>query len=355
MKVGFGSADWSMTVKDAKGHPVWGGSGFIRLGQYADLLSHEVVVGALCWHNGIFGVRDWNGKAHFDCDVVIMQRVMFGDIPDKLPEAKANGQIIVNDVDDWYWGLSPANGAFAASHPKNNPKENTSHYKKILSGSSVVTVSTPYLRDRLSSFVDAPIVLLPNCVRMDIYEQHKDSGSDVPVVGWVGSTAHRSGDLEILKGILGPLAEQGKIKLHHSGNVSIHPPFAERIGVNPELVSTLPMAAPRDYPKLLTFDIGLAPLSEMPFNKAKSAIKLLEYSAAGIPAVVSDMDAYRSIHEELGIGYLAKRPKNWIKHIEKLRDPEVRTKAGWYAREVVQAYDVTRGAERFDSFIDALK
>ena len=34
MKIGFATNDWSRTATDAMGHPVIGGSGFIRIGQY---------------------------------------------------------------------------------------------------------------------------------------------------------------------------------------------------------------------------------------------------------------------------------------------------------------------------------
>lgn len=354
MKVGFGSSDWSPSVKDANGHPAWGGSGYVRLGQYADLLSHDVVVGALCWRNGLFGVADWYGNHHFDCDVLVLQRVMFEDVAAKMGAAKAAGQVLVNDVDDWYWGLSPTNGAFAASHPGRNADENVNHYRSVVARSSLVTTSTPYLRDRLSRFVDCDIEVLTNCVRTDTFPERPDSGSDVPLVGWVGSTAHRSGDLEILQGILQPMVEQGRIRLHHSGHVPQHPSFAEKVGVAPEAVSTLPMARPEDYPQLLTMDVGLAPLSDMAFNRAKSAIKLLEYSAAGVPAVVSKLDAYEDCHNDYGLGRLARRPKDWIRHIDALCDPEVRAAEGRLARERVQACDTKFGAKRLDDLLATL-
>jgi len=355
MKIGFGSSDWSLSVKDENGHPVWGGSGFIRLGQYAHLLPHDVVVGALCWQDGVFGIKDWDGNFHFDCDLVVMQRVMFEDIPKKINHSKAMGQVIVNDIDDWYWGLSPSNGAFAASHPKNNPTQNTNHYRSILARSSAVTVSTQFLAEKMSKWIGSEnVTILPNCVKTEMFSMRENSGTDVPIVGWVGSTAHRSGDLEILRGVIGPMAERGKIKLHHSGDLPQHPSFAEKIGVDKSLVSTLPMSAPDKYPEILKFDIGLAPLSKMPFNRAKSAIKLLEYSAAGIPAVVSDLDAYVEVNREYGLGFVAKNPSRWIRHIERLRDPSYRTEQGFLARESVAQLDVKFGAERMASFYESL-
>ena len=107
MKVGFASADWSFTVVEEDGTPCMGGSGWIRIGQYSKFLEIDHVIGTLVYSNilGIFGVTDTHGKHHLDCDVVYMQRWMLNDIPDNIRKAKAAGQIIINDLDDRYWGL----------------------------------------------------------------------------------------------------------------------------------------------------------------------------------------------------------------------------------------------------------
>lgn len=353
MKVGLASTDWSQTITDDNGHPVMGGAGWARLGQYVDRVDEVSVVGILIFQNGIFGVRDWNMKMHWDCDVIVMQRVMFADVPDRIYEAQANGQVIINDLDDWYWGLSTSNGAWAASHPKNSPNENVNHYKKTLSRSDVVTVSTPYLADRVSQFVRCPIEVIPNFVDVSKFTAREVTESDVPTVGWVGSTAHRSGDLEILVGVLSSMLDGGKIRLHHSGHLEHHKPFAEVVRVPSDSVSTLPMAEPSKYPDLFTFDIGLVPLSDVPFNRAKSAIKGLEYASAGIPFIASDLDEYQSLHEA-GIGWLAKKPRNWMIQIDRLRDPEQRRKQARLVRERVDAFDIRHGAKLWSDFYSSL-
>lgn len=55
------------------------------------------------------------------------------------------------------------------------------------------------------------------------------------------------------------------------------------------------------YPKFVVwlreqgpYDIGLAPLADTPFNRVKSDIKLLDYSALGLRSLVSDSIGYRS-------------------------------------------------------------
>ena len=61
MKIGFATNDWSRTAADALGHPVIGGSGFIRIGQYIKPLrdaGYNVVIGILA------GDRDWETNLH---------------------------------------------------------------------------------------------------------------------------------------------------------------------------------------------------------------------------------------------------------------------------------------------------
>jgi glycosyltransferase involved in cell wall biosynthesis len=354
MKIGFASTDWSHSVMDANGHPVWGGAGWARLGQYVERLPFNVVAGAPAFRSGIFGVSDWDKELHFDCDIIYMQRAMFDDIPDRILEARSNGQIIVNDIDDWYWGLSPSNGAFLASHPKHSEKENINHYRKILANSDVVTVSTPYLADRISKFVDCPIVLIRNHVEVDKFIVRDQPETDKPTVGWVGSTGHRSGDLETMKGILSSLEANGEINVHHSGFNSGHPSFADAVGVPSNRVSLLPMAAPADYPQLFRFDVGIVPLSSAPFNEAKSYIKGLEYAASGIPFVASATGEY-SFLADSGIGVVAKKPQQWLTHLRRLRDPKARADQADAGRELVAQHDVSFGVTLLTKFFSSIK
>lgn len=352
-KIGFASSDWSRSVTDSNGHPVMGGAGWARLGQYVEHLDDVKAVGILAHKDDIFGVRSWDGKLHLDCDIIVMQRVMFADVPDKIRVAQANGQIIINDIDDWYFGLSPKNGAFAASHPKTNPNENVNHYKAVLARSDHVTVSTPYLMERLKSFVKAPLHLIPNFVDVKKFQPRAVNESNMPIVGWVGSTAHRSGDLQELRGILGPMFEEGLIRLHHSGHVSQHPFFANEIGVHPKLVTTLPLVAPDRYPELFQFDIGVVPLSNVPFNEAKSNIKGLEYAAAGIPFVASPTPAYQELSNR-GIGLIARKARHWKPLLSSLCDPQARSLAAKENLERVDAYDIRHGVKAMTHFFESI-
>jgi hypothetical protein len=86
------------------------------------------------------------------------------------------------------------------------------------------------------------------------------------------------------------------------------------------------------------FDIGLAPLRIDRFNTCKSWLKALEYSARGVFAVRSPSAEY----ERLGLGYRAKRPRDWATAITRaVEEPDWRREVAAANREQVLAAHLT--------------
>ena len=74
-----------------------------------------------------------------------------------------------------------------------------------------------------------------------------------------------------------------------------------------------------NYPmflKNLNIDMGIAPILDIDFNRSKSNIKALEYTAAGIPAVYSDVEPYKNLT------YTSKSGEEMINQIEFLVDSD---------------------------------
>lgn len=351
--LGIASGDWLSPQKSPTGTERWGGAGWVRIGQYVPLLPFPAAIGVLIWNRTHFSIQDGTGYM-YDPDVLLLQRLMHAGLSTHIEQAQAYGQKIINDVDDWFWGLSTQNQAFKVNHPKNKPTENIYTYKASISKSDLVTVSTPYLADRLSSMGAKNIEVIKNTVDVSRFTPKEHTDSDQPQVGWVGSTSHRSGDLETMRGLLGQMSRAGKISLYHGGSVPKTPTFAAAIGVSDSEVVTSPMRPHDRYPELLTMDIGIVPLSKTPFNRAKSDIKGLEYAAAGIPFVAQNLDAYIELSLEFGIGRIAKNPVKWTRHIEELRDPDVRRIEGAAIREAVKARDIKFGLEKLVDIINSL-
>lgn len=349
IKVGFASTDWSRSMTDASGHPVPGGANWVRLQQNRRYMNCETVTGLLLHSEKRgFGIAGYDKQSHYNCDIIVLQRLMFGKLVDKLVDRKINNTVFINDVDDWYWGLHKENSAYKLTHPDNNKDENIDHYKAVIESCDGLVVSTPFLRDKFEQDFSVPrIDVIENCVTLSDFRirYHRSRRAKI---GWVGSTSHRSGDLEILKDFL-PFS---KLQIHHSGHVNGAPTFAEKVGVAPSRVIKAPMHHPLNYARLsFEFDIGLAPLVDIDFNRAKSWIKAIEYAAANVPFIMSDVSEYRRLHDEYGIGRIARTTDEWVSHIEELSDFSTRAKEAQENREKVKALDVRVMAKNWDDLL----
>jgi glycosyltransferase involved in cell wall biosynthesis len=277
-----------------------------------------------------------------------MQRYMGRDVPDLISMARSNGQRIINDVDDWFWGISEKNAAANFIDPNKNLRSNVDHYRRTLEASDLVTVSTLFLKEQIEAW-GVPVRLIPNRVSAHMFSRRRHREGK-PVVGWVGSTAHRSGDLDILRE---PFAKiDGAVSFHHTGDHPFHASFSDEVGLAADSVSVTPMLSPFEYPGGFTFDIGVVPLVDIPFNSAKSGIKGLEYAAAGIPFVASPLPEYIRLRDEYGIGRIASSASEWVEHIEELFDPAVRAAEADRQHELVlKHFHVKDMAKDFDDVV----
>lgn len=360
MIIGIASADYLRADRSDDGQEHWGGAGWARVGQYVPFYraaGHTVICGIM-WQrpDGLY-VEDAEGT-FMRPDVLIMQRLMLEGVPDAIRFGQEQGQIIVNDVDDFYWGLDPTNAAYYHSHPKNNPKENTAIYKSVIQASDLVTVSTAYLSQRLGTMVSTPIRQIANYIDVSRFTPVVQRAD--PTLGWTGSTEHRSRDLETLRGIVAPFVHRGDYKLHHSGapyleDGTLVPAFAEKIGIDPEWITMSKRTTAQDYPSLMTFDVGMVPLRDIPFNRAKSYIKGLEYAAAGIPFIAQGLPEYETLFRTWGDGFIiAKKPRDWIKGLERLQGLNYRLDMQAHCLDRVQHHDVVYGAEKWLHLLEGL-
>lgn len=350
LKIGIASTDWSRSIFDRTGAPVSGGSGWVRLQQLRPHVNFTTVTGTLIHHKTKgFAIADHHGGLHHDCQIFVLQRLMFKDLIRTIQQEKSkpNCPIIINDVDDWYWGLDPSNAAYELTRPENNPNENIDHYKKILELSDALTVSTPFLENQMKNWLGhANVHLIENCVTVSDFSVRR-VGMKRPIIGWVGSTSHRSRDLEELHGLF-----PSHWRYHHSGHIAGAQLFADAIGVPVNKVRTAPMVPPQQYAKTsFSFDIGIAPLSDKPFNHAKSWIKPIEYASAGIPFVASPSPEYVRLRDEYGIGRIAHTKDEWLENIGELWDFKIRKEESLRQRDLVKNLDVTVMAGKWASVI----
>lgn len=84
-------------------------------------------------------------------------------------------------------------------------------------------------------------------------------------------------------------------------------------------------------------DIAIAPLEDNDFNRCKSNIKYLEYTAMGLPGVFSNVLPYSSVIKQGSNGFVAASTDDWVKAISQLiDDPLLRLQIANEAQENVR-------------------
>jgi len=67
-----------------------------------------------------------------------------------------------------------------------------------------------------------------------------------------------------------------------------------------------------------TFDVGIMPLTDEPFNRGKSGLKIIQYFAAGVPVVASPVGWNKRLVQSNTNGFLAYNEEEWYQYLKLL-------------------------------------
>lgn len=272
-----------------------------------------------------FGVRAGDHEAVFGFDTAVVKLLMERNVPQQIRMAQSVGQRVVLDVDDFYDDLPPENVAHRLTSAENSRLVNRDHYRAAILAADTVTVTTPFLKTHYSR-VHPDVRMVRNGILPGMFKPRKVRERR-PVVGWVGGIPWRGRDLETLREWLPGFLEDHDLMFHHAGATGAYGgrTFAELSGINEARVTSSPLRLINEYPSMFQFDIGIIPLDDTDFNRAKSCLKGLEYSAAGIPFVAQGLPEYQRL-SDAGVGRVAHTPDDWVRHMSALLDFGARKK-----------------------------
>ena len=133
------------------------------------------------------------------------------------------------------------------------------------------------------------------------------------------------------------IAAQGhEIELMLAGVASNADVLAKFSGIT---VSCTPSYRDEEIPSIVSrYDIGVMPLSDGPWERAKCAMKALIYMAGGKPTVCSRVGENTYVIADASNGFLAESPGQWTKALGALMsDAALRAKIGRRGRDTVEA------------------
>lgn len=211
----------------------------------------------------------------------------------------------------------------------------------LLRRASACCCGNAYLRDYAAQYCSRTIVL-PTVVDTEIYRPATGRRENGPlVVGWIGSPSTWT-NVQPLLPMLRELAERHGFVVRAVGAG----PAAERDRFpGLELVE---WSEAGEVAAVQSFDIGIMPLHDQPFQRGKCGYKLIQYMACGKPVVADPIGVNREIIDEGESGFLARTPKAWRDAILKLAgDPALRARMGAAGRaRVVRDYSLASQAPR---------
>jgi len=185
-----------------------------------------------------------------------------------------------------------------------------------------IIVSTETLKKRLQK-LNKNIQVVPNALDERLFPYRKEPlpaqrRNDSLTFGYMGTFTHTDDLMMLLEPLRTFLREQaGNVKFELVG-VTMDSRIIDLFEGLP--VYTLHPRSKTAYPRFvkwaaehLQWDFAIAPLKESRFNNAKSDIKYLDYAMLGIPAIYSNVYAYRAlvVHGETGL-LCENSPEAWL-------------------------------------------
>jgi len=269
------------------------------------------------------------GDIAAEADVLLVQRVFpCAQTAPLLETLFASGKPVIYDTDD-DWTSLPASHPFAPDMAVRLP-----HILDTVRRASLVTVSTPPLAATFGAHASR-VRVVPNLLPGTLWRPYPPPDQPVVAVGLAATPSHQA-DWAPLETALARLTDQlpGPTRWVFYGCPPT-PGLFPRATVLPFTTDYVAYAArlPR-----LGLAIGLAPLADTPFNRAKSPIKWMEFANCGLAGIFADLPPYQAVVEQERTGLLVgPAPEDWCEALTRLvRDAPFRRRLAEQAGETVR-------------------
>lgn len=227
------------------------------------------------------------------CDALLVHRQHAAQALATMRYAKEAGIALVWDNDDDMTAVPRSDPSFREFGGLRGERVRAA-VRRIVRMADLVTTPSPLLAERFHDLGAADVRVIENYVLdQSALRGGRREGSEV-VVGWLAGAEHRidADRLSIREDLRALLDARPDVRVMTIGvGLGLRGPRYEHI---PQVdLEQLPA-------RLATFDIGIAPIADIPFNRARSNVKLKEYAILGIPWLASPIGPYAGLGERQG-------------------------------------------------------
>lgn len=257
-------------------------------------------------------LRRWRGFEDLpDFDLVVIEQELAPILPFALEQHLLSGaRRIAVELDDAHY-LKPGRA---------------SKFEQWFGRADAVICGNDYLAKAVTT-AGGRAFTVPTVVDIDLYTQRRHQASDRLRLVWLGlpsNLPHLRGAAEALR----QLSQQRQCEL-----VVVSSSAPEIPGLR---VVHEPWSQATEASVIGNCDVGLMPLPDEEWTRGKCGLKLLQYLAAGLPAVASPVGVNCRIAEGGGV-ILAQDVDAWVGALLKLRDAPARERLGREGRQSVAA------------------
>jgi glycosyltransferase involved in cell wall biosynthesis len=286
--------------------------------EYAQLTSTDSAVRKL----GTLGraaMRAARNASAGNGDLILIHRLRFLS---PLPSVEPSRAVDIYDFDDalFVGSILSANRRFEWL------KREASRHRAYLKRARLVIAGNSYLASHARRSARR-VEVVPSCVDPEAQPTRSHQSRDVVTVGWVGSRSTSSHLGEVLPLFSKLNSDRLRARLVAVG---AEPTFSA------PWIEFRPWSLSREHEDLASFDVGIMPMPDNEWTRGKCGYKLLQYFAAGVPAIASPVGVNPLlIGDERG--RLANSSRDWLRALDELvGDASTRKSMGSAARSFVE-------------------
>lgn len=217
-------------------------------------------------------------------------------------------------------------------------------YDSLVKNASGVIVANSFLMNKVNH---KNIIKIPTVIDLDDYQENTISKNQKFSIVWIGTPVTYK-YIKSFSNVFKELAKMIDYELLIIAKKSLESDAID--GVNMKFFD---WSSSLEVKLLKESHLGIMPLQNDQFSQGKSAFKIIQYMAAGLPVIASNIGENNNVVSDGENGFLVANEDEWINKVSLLySDEELRSKISNNALKESYEYSIQKYFDSFNDFVD---